>query len=88
MLTVFRVFAWGERLALAEIVVPIFLLYIRYRVSAQGRISRIVLNFLPLIGLLALLGYFGLTEYFRSWSTHYQFQHAPFWQFITQRLTT
>jgi hypothetical protein len=73
-LTLFRVFAWGERVALAEIMIPIFLLYVRFRINGERRIVRVGLSLLPLLAVLALLGYFAITEYFRSWATHYQFQ--------------
>jgi hypothetical protein len=88
VLTFYRVFAWGERLALAEIMIPIFLLYVQFKANRERWLTRTGLKLLPFAGIAALFAYFGVTEYFRSWSTHYQFQDVPFWDFVALRLTT
>ena len=83
--TVLRVYAWAERLALIELMVPIALMYVVYKVP-QARSTRIVAAALPLIGLGALFLFFGVTEYLRSWLAYYQYQGMPFWEFVERRL--
>jgi hypothetical protein len=83
--TLFRMYAWSERLAFIELMLPIAVLYIAYRVP-RNAFTRVGLFCLPFAGVLGLIGLFGVTEYFRSWSTHYQYQNIGFWTFVCRRL--
>lgn len=72
----------SERLALIECALP-------FMVAAYGRYEHRwspMLSLGPVIGGGLLIGFFGLTEYFRSW-TYYKNYYDSFWSFITERLT-
>lgn len=86
-LAVFRMRVWAERLALIELLVPIAVMYVAYRAPRTGWV-RLLMPTLPIAGILGLFVLFGLTEYFRSWETHYQFQHTGFWDFVATRLVS
>jgi oligosaccharide repeat unit polymerase len=86
-LALFRVYAWSERLALIEVVVPIAVLYVAYR-APRTPLSRAVVHSLPFLGIVALLIFFGITEYVRSWASHYQYQSTGFWEFVSKRLVS
>jgi hypothetical protein len=60
-----RVFLWSERLALLEVLVPIAIM----RLAAIGR-HRFLVASLPVIAVLGLGMFFGVTEYFRSWTIY------------------
>jgi len=60
----------SERLALIEIIIPIGTVWLGSRVF-NGQVSRKLgrrLVVVPLVGIMGLATYFGLTEYFRSYS--------------------
>lgn len=86
--TVFRVYAWAERLALIELAVPIGLLFFCYRTDVRWRVVSAIRRFGPFLGLGAMLLYFGATEYSRSWNAHYQYSEDSFWDFVTRRFLT
>ncbi len=83
--TVFRSFAWAERLAVFEalFVVGLFWLGFSDR-AARGWIGRIK-PLMPVLALGAVVLIFGAGEYFRSWS-HYSKFETDYWGFIGQRL--
>jgi len=85
-LTVFRAFAWSERLALFEalLVVAIFWVGFSDRAS-RGWLGRIR-PMLPVIAVVIVVVFFGVAEYFRSWSSFYAKTESNFWAFIVQRL--
>jgi hypothetical protein len=60
---------FGERLALIELVVPGFVVAIRFVLLGQplSRFQNFAVQLFPLLGLAALLLFFGGFEYFRSW---------------------
>lgn len=79
---ILRALIASERLALIECALP-------FMVAAYGRYEHRWSAFLslgPVIGGASLIGFFGLTEYFRSWVYYKQF-YDSFWSFITERLT-
>ena len=84
-LTVFRAHAWAERLALIEIMVPIGLLYFCYRDRGTNPVMRVVRVAGPVLGIGFLISFFGLMEYFRSWSAHYSDVESSFWGFVMRR---
>ena len=81
LFVVARVFLWSERLALLEILIPIVVI----RLAPMTR-HRALIATLPLAGTLALALYFGMTEYFRSWTDFYEDTGIPFTEFVTTRL--
>lgn len=79
-LVLVRVLLWSERLAFLEVVVPIAII----RFARMPR-HRVLLALLPFIGILVLTFYFGVTEYFRSW-TYYSGTGVSYTDFILSRL--
>jgi hypothetical protein len=92
VLTLARVFIWSERLALIEVGVPAFvclLAYARPRKPWLGAALGVLGKYGPLLALPLLLGFFALTEMFRSWSSeYYQSQNIPIGEFMVSRLVT
>ncbi len=85
-LTVFRVFVWGERLALIEVVIPVAVIAVASGILHRRKFMGGVVTWAPFLGVGALLGYFAVTEAFRSW-TFYQDRYE-FWPFVISRVTT
>jgi len=79
-LVLVRVLLWSERLAFLEVVVPIAII----RFARMPR-YRLLLALLPFVGILVLTLYFGVTEYFRSW-TYYSGTGVSFADFVLSRL--
>ena len=75
-----RVFLWSERLALLEIFIPIAII----RIATMTR-HRMLVAMLPLLGVLTLGVFFGLTEYFRSWAHSYSNSGLSFSEFVMTR---
>lgn len=91
-LTLARVFIWSERLALIEIGVPavaLLLAYARPRGRWMAAAFSLVARYGPLLAVPLLLGFFAITEVFRSWSSeYYQSQNIPLGEFMVSRLVT
>ena len=83
-LSMFRSYAWGERLAAIELMVPVGLLFFCYRDRGTHPVMRVIRAFGPILGLVALIGFFGLMEFFRSWSA-YESAESGFWSFVMRR---
>jgi hypothetical protein len=92
VLTLARVFIWSERLALIEVGVPAFvclLAFARPRRPWLSAVFSVIGKYGPLLALPILLGFFALTEMFRSWSSeYYQSQNIPLGEFMVSRLVT
>jgi len=88
LLTIFRAFVWGERLALLEFIVPIILIATVHIVGGTHRFQRTLLVFAPIFALLLLFIFFGFTEYFRSWNSYYAHTEDNFVAFVAERLAT
>ena len=84
-LSLFRAYAWAERLALIELMVPIGLLFFCYRGRSASPIIHLLRIAGPVIGVVALIGFFGVMEFFRSWSAHYVDVEDSFWGFVMKR---
>ena len=84
-LNVFRAYAWAERLSLIEVMLPIGLLFFCYRQQGTNPIMRAARAAGPVIAIVLLIGFFGVMEYFRSWSQHYSDVEASFWGFVMRR---
>src|SRR5258708_1002330 len=86
-LTMVRAFAWTERLALIEIVIPVLLLSLPTWRS-RSKSFRLGLRMAPLFGIVALIVFFGVMEYFRSWLDFYVESGESFLDFVLQRIST
>jgi len=76
-----RVFLWSERAALVEVVIPVAIVGL-----SDARRPRLVMVMFPIFAMIALLVFFGVTEYFRSWSAHYSETGISLTEFVTTRL--
>lgn len=86
LLAVVRAFLLAERLAAAEIMVPIIVLRaaaLAFRL--RGR-QRVALSWAPLLGAIVLMGGFALSEYTRSWTWYSDNQDQSFVEFTSERL--
>ncbi|MBO2944232.1 oligosaccharide repeat unit polymerase [Paenibacillus sp. F411] len=83
LLTLVRAIFFSERLALMEILLPAIIIMLAVK-QKQGKKLRLV-HYYPLIGLAALIGFFGISEYFRSWLSFYVNVYPSFWEFIVTR---
>ena len=82
-LATFRAFAFSERLALIELLVPALVMYIS--ICDNRKLKKII--FLgPIIGVLSLVIVFGVFEYSRSWLRHYYLYYDSYFEFIIQRI--
>ena len=80
----------SERLAVIELAIPTIVLVVRLGVlESRSWTARrgLWLQFAPVVGAGALVGLFGASEYFRSWSTFYSGGKQSFWEFVLLRLT-
>ncbi len=86
LLALVRAFLMAERLAVAEIVVPIVVL----RATALGHRligwRRLLLSLAPLVGLVFLLAGFAASEYSRSWNWYSSRTDVGFVSFASERL--
>ncbi|MCY1105875.1 O-antigen polymerase [Shouchella clausii] len=82
-MTAFRAVAWSERLALIEIFLPIVVIYFA---NYKGVRFKRLLKAAPYVGVVLVFSLFSLTEYFRSWKSHYQYIYDDFLSFASQRL--
>lgn len=84
--TLFRAFAWAERVALIELGVAISFVWAAFRGNNVSQKWKFFVRILPLLGAAAVVGLFAAGEYFRSWSAFYSEKEKSFWGFIFQRL--
>lgn len=87
-LTALRVYAWSERLALIEAAIPLGLAAAMRLNQSRGRISWFISRMGPVIALPALAFYFGIAEYFRSWTAAVYNGRTGFWEFALGRLAS
>jgi len=86
--TVFRVYAWSERLALVEAAVP-FALACGARAMTSARAAIVGIRRLgPYVAMPALVLYFGVAEYARSWSSATYHGKLGFWDFAVGRFAS
>lgn len=86
--TLFRVYAWSERLALIEATVPLALVAACRLNNSPSAFLRKVLRMGPYVALPFLLLYFGIAESARAWTSATYNQKLGFWQFVTGRLAS
>ena len=82
VLTFIRVFAWSERLALIELVFPIAVMFFFYKKRNRGIITAVLKSAGPYVGLVLIILFFGVTEFFRSWVSVYSEYDEGFFKFI------
>lgn len=87
VITVFRAFFLSERLAILEVIIPVFvcLIGLKAQKGIYGK-WRLLMNLSPLIGLSFFVVYFSISEYFRSWSNYYYQFGTSFIEFCITRL--
>ncbi|WP_175907187.1 oligosaccharide repeat unit polymerase [Burkholderia sp. BCC1640] len=83
VLTLLRSFIFAERLALIEMVMPLALMVVRFRLG--GRYSRL-LTFGPYAAIPLLFGLFIANEYNRSWEAYYVNIYDNLFDFALERL--
>lgn len=87
LLTIFRVLAWSERLALIEIVLP-FTIILFKKIKIKSRFFKIITFLGPYVGIIMLILFFLVTEFFRSWANHYSNIYSNVIEFTIIRITT
>ena len=81
VLTIIRGAIFSQRIAFIEVLVPFGIAFVY-----DFKIRRIY-NWIPILGVFALILVFGIFEYSRSWSTYYvDHYHGTFWEFIVDRV--
>lgn len=88
LLTVLRVFAWAERLALIEILLPFGLLMTRQKIFNRYRVLNFFITAGPFAGLPLLVLFFGAAEFFRSWNAAAYSGKSDFWDFAFGRIAS
>jgi len=88
LLTAFRVYAWSERLALIEALMPVALMGAVRLARSQRPAVRTALALGPFLALPLLMLYFGLAESVRSWASDTYNGKLGFWDFVVGRMAT
>ena len=86
--TLFRVYAWSERLAMIEASIPFGLAYFSSLAGGSGPVSRTISKFGPVVAIPTLILYFAVFEYVRSWQYAEYNKQYGFWEFATGRLAS
>jgi len=86
--TLFRVYAWSERLAMIEALVPFGLASFSVLAGSHNRVSKMVARLGPIIAIPGLILYFAIFEYVRSWQYAEYNQQYGFWEFASGRLAS
>ena len=87
-LALFRAFFWAERLALIEVLLPMAVIFVTFRLGTESKWIRLLASFAPFVGVIGLLIFFGAAEYLRSWIAYYQYHGRGFLEFVVTRVTT
>lgn len=85
VLVLLRVVLNSERLAFLEILMPPLVILSPRLALLKGVLRRLAICG-PYIGLVVLVIFFTVTEYFRSWSNHYDQSGGSLLEFMAQRL--
>jgi hypothetical protein len=88
VLTVFRVHAWSERLAMMEMAVPFALALGRWLGRQRDGAWPWVRNVGPIVAVPLLIVFFGLAEYSRSWGADAYQGKTSFWEFAAGRFAS
>lgn len=88
LLTVFRVHAWSERLAMMEMAVPFAIALGRSLGRRHHGVWPAVRNFGPIAAVPMIIVFFGLAEYSRSWGSDTYQGKMSFWEFAVGRFAS
>lgn len=88
VLTALRVYAWSERLALIEAVLPFGLAGATRLATSRNRLVRGLSCGGPFFAIPLLVLYFGLAESVRSWTASAYHGRTGFWEFAVGRIAT
>lgn len=80
-----RAYIFSERLAILELVVPVFVILAAH-FSTRGGLREKFVKVLPLVSVPAVVIIFGFFEYFRSWTFYRTHGTASYTEFILSRL--
>lgn len=87
LLTVFRAYLWSERLALAEVAIPLALSVLSaWSPQPAQRVRKGLYVLGPYAALPAVFLFFAVAEFFRSWS--YYDARMEFWEFALGRFVS
>lgn len=87
-MTLFRVYAWSERLAMIENAVPPALALAVAAARGSGRAARLLRAAGPYAALPLVVVFFGFAESSRSWASDTYHGKHDFWAFMAGRLAT
>lgn len=88
-LTLFRVYAWSERLALIEAAIPFAVAGgLKLSIGQASSFKRFAALVGPFAAVPLLILYFGLSEYFRSWQSDTYAGKTNFWEFAIGRFAS
>ncbi len=79
-----RAIFFTERIALLEIVIPLSILYVFFRLREKRKHNW--LHFIPVVGVIAVITLFGVGEYFRSWLGYYEYRYDSYLEFSLMRM--
>ncbi|WP_395391149.1 O-antigen polymerase [Novosphingobium sp. BL-8A] len=85
-LAVFRAMVFSERIAIVELVVPLFAVYATSK-APKVHVAGLGFKFFPYVLYAAAPLFFAIFEYPRSWINHYVNIYDNFWHFIADRFT-
>jgi hypothetical protein len=85
-LATMRAFVRSERLALLELAIPALVIWLSFTPVKERKI-RLLRQLGPLAGIVILVPFFGLFEFFRSWSSYYADREDNFLVFALSRLS-
>lgn len=88
LLTLFRVYAWSERLALIESAIPFGLVLGRRMSDWRSPAGTLARGVGPYGAIPFLIAFFGLAEYARSWSAGNYKGQFSFWEFAIGRFAS
>jgi hypothetical protein len=89
LFTLFRVYAWSERLALVEAALPFAVAAGLKLSSGSGSpVKRLAAWLGPFAAVPLLILYFGAAEYFRSWQSGTYAGKTGFWEFAIGRFAS
>lgn len=88
IVTLIRAFFLSERLAMIEVIIPmtICIFGIFAQKGLRGKM-KLIINIFPVIGIIIMVLYFSISEYFRSWINYYSQFNSSFFEFCLTRLT-
>lgn len=85
LLSLFRSFAWSERLAIIEYIFP-FAIYWSWSAYQNKPRLRVIIAVIPYLSIFLVLVIFGIFEYNRSWISHYVYEYDSYSEFVVERV--